>query len=91
MALTKEKQRTLKAQAHSLKPVVLLGQKGLTPAVITEINAALDAHELIKVKVAAEEREDRQKMTQEIIEKTQADLVGSIGHIAILYRKNPKK
>ncbi len=91
MSLTKERQRALKAQAHSLKPVVLLGQKGLTPSVIVEINAALDCHELIKVKVAAEDRDARKLMIQEIVEKTQVELIGSIGHIAILYRKKKEK
>jgi RNA-binding protein len=91
MPLTKERQRALKAQAHSLKPVVLLGQKGLTAPVIIEINAALDCHELIKVKVPGEDRDARQHLIQDIVAQTQADLIGTIGHIAILYRKNKDK
>ena len=91
MPLTSERRRSLKAKAHSLKPVVLLGQKGLTDAVIVEVNAALEAHELIKVKVAAEDREEKAVIIQTMAEKTAADLVGTIGHIAILYRKSQKK
>ena len=91
MPITKELQRELKAQAHSLKPVVLLGQKGLTDNVISEINLALDAHELIKVKVAAEDKADRKTLVAEIVAKTSAELINIIGHIAILYRKKEKK
>ncbi len=58
---------------------------------LSEINLALDAHELIKVKVAAEDKADRQTLVAEIIAKTSAELISIIGHIAILYRKMPKK
>jgi RNA-binding protein len=82
--------KKLKAQAHSLNPVVMIGQAGLTPAVIKEINLALDAHELIKVKIRAE-RDDRSVIKEQICAETQAELIQSIGQIAILFRKNPKK
>ena len=80
--------KKLKAQAHPLNPVVMIGQAGLTDAVIKEINVALDAHELIKVKIRAE-RDDRRAISEQIISATQAELVQSIGQIAVLYRKNP--
>ena len=82
--------KKLKAQAHPLKPVVMIGQSGLTPAVIKEINLALDAHELIKVKIRAE-RDERSTIADQIGAETQAELIQSIGQIAVLYRKNPKK
>jgi putative RNA-binding protein, YhbY family len=82
--------KKLKAQAHPLNPVVMIGQAGLTPAVINEINLALDAHELIKVKIRAE-RDDRNVIREQICSETGAELVQSIGQIAVLYRKNPKK
>ena len=82
--------KKLKAQAHPLKPVVMIGQSGLTPAVIKEINLALDAHELIKVKIRAE-RDERSTIADQIGVETQAELIQSIGQIAVLYRKNPKK
>jgi RNA-binding protein len=82
--------KKLKAQAHPLNPVVMIGQAGLTPAVINEINLALDAHELIKVKIRAE-RDDRNVIREQICSETEAELVQSIGQIAVLYRKNPKK
>lgn len=82
--------KKLKAQAHSLNPVVMIGQAGLTPAVIKEINLALDAHELIKVKIRAE-RDDRSVIKEQICAATQAELIQSIGQIVVLFRKNPKK
>jgi RNA-binding protein len=82
--------KQLKAQAHALNPVVMLGHSGLTSAVLKEIEAALDAHELIKIKLRAE-REERQTYAADICNATGAELVQSIGQIAVLYRKNLKK
>lgn len=80
--------KKLKAQAHPLNPVVMIGQSGLTAAVINEINAALDVHELIKVRIRAE-RDDRREISAQIISETLAELIQSIGQIIVLYRKNP--
>ncbi|KTC96974.1 ribosome assembly RNA-binding protein YhbY [Legionella feeleii] len=80
--------QSLKAKAHHLRPVVLLGAKGLTPAVVEETNIALLAHELIKIKIAGAEKEDRQKMATELCTQLQADLVQLIGNTAIIYRQN---
>lgn len=82
--------KKLKAQAHSLNPVVIIGQAGLTDAVIKEINVALDAHELIKVKTRAE-RDERGAMREQICAQTKAELVQAIGQVAVFYRLNPKK
>lgn len=82
--------KKLKAQAHPLNPVVMIGQSGLTPAVINEINLALDVHELIKVKVRAE-RDERTVIREQICTETHAELIQSIGQVVVLYRKNPKK
>ncbi|KGP64334.1 RNA-binding protein [Legionella norrlandica] len=80
--------QSLKAKAHHLKPVVLLGAKGLTEAVLTETNTALLAHELIKVKINGAEKEDRIEMAQELCEQLHAELVQMIGNTLVLYRKN---
>ncbi|KTD33090.1 putative RNA-binding protein [Legionella nautarum] len=80
--------QALKAKAHHLKPVVLIGAKGLTEAVIEETNVALIAHELIKVKINGAEKEDRQHMATELCTQLQAELVQLIGNTAIIYRKN---
>lgn len=82
--------KTLKAQAHSLNPVVMIGQSGLTAAVLAEVEIALNSHELIKIRVRAE-REDRKQITEKICADTKAELIQSIGQIAIIYRKNPEK
>ena len=83
--------QSLKAQAHHLKPVVLLGAKGLTEAVVAETNIALLSHELIKVKINGAEKEDRLIMAQELCEQLEAELVQMIGNTLILYRKNVDK
>jgi len=79
----------LKAKAHHLKPVVLLGSKGLTPAVVEETNLALQIHELIKVKINGAEKADRQLIAAELCLQLQAEMVQLIGNTVILYRKNP--
>lgn len=88
--MTPLEKKALKAQAHNLNPVVTIGQAGLTEAVYNEIELALDAHELIKVKIRAE-REDRTILSGQICRQTNAELIQSIGQIAVLYRKNPDK
>ena len=80
--------QTLKAKAHHLKPVVLLGAKGLTPAVVDETNIALLSHELIKVKINGAEKADRLIIATELCQQLQALLVQLIGNTAIIYRKN---
>jgi RNA-binding protein len=83
--------RWLKASAHHLKPVVTIGQNGLTKAVLAELRIALAHHELLKVKVAAGDRELRDSMIAEMTVATGAELVDRIGNVAVLYRRNPKK
>lgn len=80
--------QSLKAKAHHLKPVVLLGAKGLTDAVIAETDVALTSHELIKVKINGAEKEDRLAMTHTLCDQLKAELVQMIGNTAIIYRKN---
>ncbi len=82
--------KNLRAKAHRLKPVVMIGQSGLTEAVLTEIEGALVAHELIKIKIRAE-REQRKEISTQICIKTKAELIQTIGQITIIYRYNPDK
>jgi len=83
--------KLLRAKAHALKPVVITGQAGLTPALLNEIDAALEHHELIKIRVNAQDREERAEMVEQICVESRAELVQSIGHIVAVYRKNPDK
>jgi RNA-binding protein len=91
MTITDKQRLWLKRRVHHLKPVVLLGQSGLTDAVVAEIDAALTYHELIKVKVNAGDRDLRDALVAEIAARTGSDLVNRIGHVAAFYRANPDK
>ena len=82
--------KKFRAQAHGLKPVIMIGQAGLTSAVLAEIELALDTHELIKIKIRAE-REERKKISEKICSDTGAALIQTIGQIAVIYRVNPNK
>jgi len=82
---TKQKQH-LKGLAHPLKPVVMIGGNGLTEGVLAEIESALEHHELIKVKIAAEDRETKQLIVEAIVRETKAGNVQVIGKTLVLYR-----
>lgn len=84
---TKQKQ-FLKSLAHHLNPVVMLGGNGLTEGVLAEIENALNHHELIKVKIAAADRETKQLIIDAIVRETKAANVQTIGHILVLYRSS---
>lgn len=85
-ALTSSQSRFLRGQAHDLKALLQIGAKGLTPAFLAELDAVLEQHELVKVKIGAEDRDTRDAMVGEIVEKSGAALVQRIGHVAVLYR-----
>ena len=89
--LTPEQRKALKARAHKLEPVVLIGGKGLTDEVVKEVDAALKAHELIKVRAGGLEREAREEALKLLCERTGADCVQSIGKIFVMYRKADDK
>jgi RNA-binding protein len=89
MTLSARQTRHLRGLGHHLKPVVRVGQHGLSNAVLTEIDVALDAHELIKVKIAAE-RDERARLAAEICNHTGARLIHSIGQMIVLFRRNTK-
>ena len=78
----------LKGKAHGLKPVVQVGQSGVTDTVLGQVEAQLLAHELIKVRMR--EPDDKKAMAAELAERTGAVLCGLVGHTAILYRPHPE-
>ncbi len=86
VVLTNAQNRFLRGQAHDLKALLQTGGKGVTPAFLAELDEVLERHELVKVKVAAEDRETRDAMVDDIVNQTGAALVQRIGHVAILYR-----
>ncbi len=80
----------LRGVAHGLKPVVFIGQKGLTPEVLSSAGKAFERHELIKVKFL-EFKDEKKNLSKEIEEKTKSEIVGMIGNIAIFYKAHPEK
>ncbi|MEC6797520.1 MULTISPECIES: ribosome assembly RNA-binding protein YhbY [Photobacterium] len=86
MNLSTKQKQFLKGLAHNLKPVVLMGANGLTEAVLAEIDLALNHHELIKVKVASEDRETKLLIVDAIIRETKAEKVQVIGKTLVIYR-----
>ena len=88
-SLNKQEILALRARAHHLNPVVMVGQHGLTEAVIRETETALRAHELIKVRVLGDERDERLLIGEELCAATGAQLVQHIGKLLVLYRERP--
>ncbi len=91
LMLDKAERKALAAQAHPLNPVVLLGAAGLTPAVLQEIDRALRAHELIKVRLAGMDREARQAAMDEITDSTSSAAVQLVGNVLVLFRPKPEE
>ncbi len=89
--LTAAQNRVLRGQAHGLKAMLQVGGKGVTDAVVAEVEGALEHHELIKVKVAAADREERDALIGALAQRAGAALVQRIGHVAVLYRPNREK
>ena len=81
--------KRLKGIGHDLKPIVMIGNKGVTPSITEEIDRALSDHELIKVKLPAGTKEERDVIGAELATTAKATLVHSIGRMALLLRKNP--
>jgi RNA-binding protein len=92
MALTSQQIRHLRSLAHHLKPVVMIGGKGITENLSTELNRALEDHELIKLSIAGADKEERRAIADELCQASGAELVQQIGRISVLYRprKNPR-
>src|SRR5262245_49320080 len=88
-ALTPTARRALRARAHALKPVVFVGQHGLTPAVLHEIDVALTAHALVKIRVFSDERGERDALLQRICAELDADAVQHLGKVLTLWRPKP--
>lgn len=87
MLLTSKQKRHLRGLAHSLKPVVMIGNSGITEGVLTELDERLAQHELLKVRISGQDRSERLQMAEELSKQTKSTLVTTIGHIAVLYRR----
>jgi RNA-binding protein len=88
MTLSSPQIRYLRSLAHDLSPVVLLGAKGATAAVVKELDQALDIHELVKVKLSGGDKDGRQAQIDVLTTGTQAQTIHQIGHVVVLFRRN---
>lgn len=86
MSLTGKQRQYLRGLAHHRKPIVTLGDAGVTPSVLAEIEQALDHHELIKMKLRVGDREARRAALTEICDQTGAESVQEIGQMAVIFR-----
>jgi RNA-binding protein len=87
MKLTTKQKQYLKGLAHPLSPIVHVGKGGVKESLVAETKKSLESHELIKVRIDADEGADRKEMANQLAVATDAQLVGTIGKIAILYRE----
>lgn len=88
MALNNQQLRYLRGLAHDLKPVILVGNKGVTDALVAELDLALEHHELVKIRIAAEDRDARDEAAVALAQRVSAEKVQRIGHTLTLYRRN---
>ena len=91
MTITKTQQKYLRSKAHHLKPVVWIGQNGLTESVTAELETALDHHELIKIKLRVGDRELRNETVDDICQTIHCIKIQCIGSIVSIYRRNDKQ
>ncbi len=87
MSLKSEDRKHYRSIGHHLRPIILIGSAGLSEAVLTEISRALDDHELIKLKIASEDREARAALIVELVAATGAELVQSLGRTVLIVRR----
>lgn len=91
MALSASQKRYLRSFAHDLKPVILVGQKGITPALLAELDGAIAHHELVKVKLGGDDRDERAQSIETIVSHSGAELVQAIGKTATFFRRHPER
>jgi RNA-binding protein len=87
MSLPESTRRELRGRGHALKPVVSIGNAGLSQAVLREIELSLEHHELMKIRISAADREARRDLIERICASLNAELVQAIGHVALIYRE----
>ncbi len=91
MKLSEAQKKHLRGLGHKLKPLVMVGEAGLTDAVYAEFESTLDHHELVKVRVRVGDRDARDATIHAMCERAGAELVQRVGNVALLYRQNPEK
>lgn len=91
MDLSESQKKYLRGLGHNLKPLIMVGDAGLSEPLLAEYEATLAHHELIKVKLRATDRVTRDKMIEQLCTNHSAGLVQRIGNVALVYRENPEK
>ena len=91
MALNIQQKKYLRGLAHHLNPVIIIGQNGLSDGLMNELESTLDHHELIKIRIAAGDREERKEIMETVCRTTGAELVQAIGRVFVIYRPNPDR
>lgn len=91
MGLSEPQKKFLRGLGHQLKPVIIVGDAGLSESLLKEFTSTIDHHELVKVRVRAGDRETRDRIISELCNKESADLVTRIGNVALIYRRNNEK
>jgi RNA-binding protein len=91
MPLSEAQRKHLRRLGHDLRPIVLVGQKGVGESLIAELERALHDHELVKVKARVGDRADRDATLDLLAAETRSELVQRIGNVGLLYRRNPDK
>ena len=86
MKLTNNQKKYLRSIAHDLKPFVMVGQNGLSGSVLAEIDSTLQKHELIKIKLRVDDRDEKQNIIERIMEFSHSQLVQVIGGVLVIYR-----
>ena len=86
--LTKKQKKFLTGIAHGLNPMIIIGANGVTDSLMAELERTLEHHEILKIKIASAEREDRKTIIDYILEQTGAELVQSIGKTCVIYRQS---
>ena len=89
--LTQSQKKYLRELGHKLKPVIQVGDAGVTDAVFREFDSTIDHHELVKVKVRAGDRQTRDGMIDELCRRGVATLVTRVGNVALIYRRNAEQ
>ena len=91
MALSETQKKYLRGLGHALKPVIRIGDAGLSDGVMSEFEATLEHHELIKVGIRVGDRDLRDQLIERLCSASGAELVQRIGNVALLYRENPDR
>ena len=88
--LNSRQKKILRAKAHNLKPVLMIGKLGVTDGCIESIDTTIESHELIKIKFL-EHKDKKKDLSKIICDKTNSEIVGNIGHTIMIFRQNPDK